>query len=52
MYSGGKIWNYDGHVNNGKPYTEPTQKQGSSDLCTLTTLNQRTSHVFIYALED
>lgn len=52
MYSRGKVWNYDGQVNDSRPYLEPTLKPGNSDLSMLTTFHRQVAHVCIYTLED
>lgn len=44
----GKIWNYDGQVNGGVPYMEPTLSD--VDLCMQLHFAQRDAHLLIYAL--
>ncbi|KAI6126023.1 hypothetical protein EDD16DRAFT_1473856 [Pisolithus croceorrhizus] len=46
----GKVWNYDGHVNNGIPLQEPDIHD--FDLCTLPCFEDQEAHLFVYALNS
>ena len=46
----GKVWNYDGHVNNGFPFLEPDVED--FDLCKLAHFEGREAHVLVYALDS
>ncbi|KAI6030202.1 hypothetical protein EDC04DRAFT_103848 [Pisolithus marmoratus] len=46
----GKVWNYDGRINNGVPFLEPDVHD--FDLCVLPRFENREAHVFLYVLDS
>lgn len=46
----GKVWNYDGRINNGVPFLEPDVHD--SDPCVLPHFENREAHVFLYVLDS